>query len=225
MATLGRVLFYDKNLSKDKTISCASCHAQSIAFSDDKAFSDGIENRATDRNSLALGAVFSFSEYYGNASFGRIPFFWDNRASSVQEQSEQTFANPNEMGMEMHQVLERVKEMPYYTPLMKAAFGLGDITEQKILDAINEFVNSLGSFNAPFDKALDNEFRNHNNAISAVQEDFALFNAQENLGKRLYLDNCASCHGPLLGRSNQSSRKQWIGSTICRYWSRRAVFV
>jgi len=55
LATLGRVLFSDKSLSKDKTISCASCHKQELAFSDDVAFSEGVESRATARNSIALG--------------------------------------------------------------------------------------------------------------------------------------------------------------------------
>lgn len=102
IATLGRVLFYDKNLSDDRTISCASCHKQEIAFSDDVAFSRGIAENETERNSLALGSVFSFSEYYGAESFGRIPFFWDNRATTVAEQATATFANDLEMGMEMH---------------------------------------------------------------------------------------------------------------------------
>lgn len=85
-ATLGRVIFYDKNLSKTRKISCASCHKQELAFSDDIALSKGVKGRKTERNSLALGAVFSFSEYYGSPSVGRIPFMWDNRAESVVEQ-------------------------------------------------------------------------------------------------------------------------------------------
>ena len=75
MATLGRVLFYDINLSEDRSISCASCHKQELAFSDDLAFSDGVLNRKTTRNSLALGSVFSFREYYGTMSSGRVPFY------------------------------------------------------------------------------------------------------------------------------------------------------
>ena len=72
-ATLGRVLFYDTNLSSDNTISCASCHDQKIAFSDDVAFSEGVQQRRTSRNSLALGSVFSFNEYYGSVSFETSP--------------------------------------------------------------------------------------------------------------------------------------------------------
>jgi cytochrome c peroxidase len=53
LITLGRVLFYDKNLSKDKSVSCASCHNQKLAFSDNVDFSTGSENRKTSRNKLS----------------------------------------------------------------------------------------------------------------------------------------------------------------------------
>jgi cytochrome c peroxidase len=101
IATLGRVLFYYKNLSFDRSVSCASCHKQELAFSDDVALSSGVQNRSTDRNALALGSTFNFREYYGNPSFGGIPFFWDNRALTVAEQTKQTISNEKEMGMQM----------------------------------------------------------------------------------------------------------------------------
>ena len=197
LATLGRVLFYDKKLSTDETISCASCHKQELAFGDDIDFSVGIEDRRTSRNSLALGAVFSFRVYYGSPLDGGIPFFWDNRASSVQEQSIQTFANENEMGMEMHQVVSRIKNLPYYAPLVKRAFDDSGITDDRVLDAIAIFVNSIGSFNSKYDRALSNSdfqlFRTgDNNGLPATLSDFS---SQENAGMALYMTNCGSCHG------------------------------
>lgn len=192
LATLGRVLFYDKNLSKDRSVSCASCHQQKLAFSDDEAFSEGVEERRTTRNSLALGSSISFAVYYGSASLGLVPFFWDNRASSVQEQSEQTLANSREMDMEMHEVVGRVKELEYYGPLFEASFRDRDITEERVLDAINEFVNSLASFNSKFDQEMSK--------ASDISRDFSGFTGSENLGKNLYNQNCSSCHGAVMSR-------------------------
>jgi len=204
-ATLGRVLFYDINLSEDRSVSCASCHKQELAFADDVALSEGVQARRTSRNSLALGSVFSFQEYYGNRTFNRVPFFWDNRASSVQEQSEQTFANDNEMNMDMHQVVSRVREQPYYAPLFKAAYGgeagsdgSEQITEQHVLDAVSVFVNAIGSFNAKYDQELDKHFAKNGN-IDNLMIDFDGFNAEQNRGKALYISDCAGCHGETNG--------------------------
>ncbi len=195
LATLGRVLFYDKNLSKDRSISCASCHKQEIAFSDDIPFSDGVDQRKTARNSLALGSVFSFNEYYGSAIIGRVPFFWDNRASSVQEQSQATLANPLEMDMELHEVRSRVEEQPYYPPLFKAAFGHEIQNEQEILDAIAVFVNSIGSFNTRYDQAVDKYLESNGSLIGIRTADLSGFSDAEQRGRQLYLNNCSSCHG------------------------------
>jgi len=204
LATLGRVLFYDENLSEDRSISCASCHKQELAFSDDVAFSKGILDRETDRNSLALGAVFNFNVYYGNSNNGGsgIPFFWDNRASTVQEQSEQTFANEQEMGMEIHEVVERVKEQEYYPPLFKAAFGQNnDITNAQVLDAVSEFINTMGSTNSSYDKALDKHYEDFGSvtAESIANKNFSDFTAQQNLGKTIFVQKCGSCHSETNG--------------------------
>ncbi len=195
LATLGRVLFYDKNLSEDKTISCASCHKQEIGFSDDLAFSDGVNQRKTARNSLALGSVFSFNEYYGSSIVGRVPFFWDNRASSVQEQSRATLGNPLEMDMEMHEVKDRVLDLEYYEPLFKAAYGHGLQNEQEILDAIGIFVNTIGSFNSRYDQAVDQYLSSNGNLGGIQNVDLSGFSAIENEGRNLYVANCSSCHG------------------------------
>lgn len=194
LATLGRVLFYDKNLSKDKTISCASCHKQEIAFSDDVAFSEGVQNRATARNSIALGSVLNFAAYYGN--FGGIPFFWDNRAASVQDQSRATLGNPLEMDMQMHEVADVVNSLDYYKPLIKQAYkGTGDLSETQILNAIGEFVNSITNYNTKFDRELDKQWQTYGLSGNNVAREFSGFSASENNGKKLYLQHCANCHG------------------------------
>jgi len=204
MATLGRVLFYDPNLSSTRTVSCGSCHKQELAFADDLAFSKGVNGHETARNSLALGSVFNFNQYYGtNGSPGAVPFFWDNSAPDVQTQTRQTMGNPVEMDMNMETAITRVEEQEYYTPLLKAAFGNADVTEDKILDAIGIFIGSLGSANTKFDRALT-EYERINNTITGL--DYASLpglTEQENLGMNIFVQNCGSCHGNTSGMPGQ----------------------
>jgi len=99
-ALLGRVLFYDSRLSATGETTCASCHKQEAAFSDDVAFSDGINGAVTKRNSIALGSVPTFAPVisgYGSSGDeqtarvdGDVKFFWDERANTIKEQSELT---------------------------------------------------------------------------------------------------------------------------------------
>ena len=199
LATLGRVMFYDKNLSDDRTISCASCHKQELAFADDKAFSDGVNSRQTSRNSLALGAVFNFAEYYGDPNDNRIPFFWDNRANTVQEQARQTFANVDEMNMPMDKVMERVNELNYYPILFREAFGDSQVTEDRVLDAVSEFVNSMSTYESKYDLELDKHYENSFNLNDIANANFSGFTSAENLGKNLYITNCGNCHGRING--------------------------
>ena len=205
LALLGRVMFYDKNLSDDRSISCASCHKQELAFADDVAFSKGVSNRQTSRNSLALGSVFNFAEYYGDAAQGRIPFFWDNRATTVQEQTRQTFANEKEMNMPMPKVMERVEQSDYYSVLFKEAFGSTDVTEERILDAVSEFVNSMSAYSSKYDEELDKHYEVTYSTFNIENVDFSGFNAEENLGKNLYITKCGSCHGRINGFPGQVS--------------------
>ncbi len=205
LATLGRVMFYDKKLSSDNSVSCESCHKQQLAFSDDVPFSGGVESRVTQRNSIALGSVINFNLYYGNHVFGAIPFFWDNSATTIQEQSERTLANPNEMNMHMGDVTKRMNELPYYRPLIKKAFGGKiQISKNEALDAIAEFVNSITNYDTKFDKSVDahfNQARNTDIAGVALND----FTALENTGKDLFLSLCASCHGTVAGRPGQTA--------------------
>lgn len=188
-ATLGRVLFYDKALSKNEKVSCASCHDQSKAFADPVAFSEGFDGQLTKRNSFALGAVANFvTSYDGSTTFGGGPgqLFWDNRATTIQEQSTLTLQDPIEMGMDMGELVQRVKSKDYYKVLFDKAFE-GQINEQAILDAIAEFINALVVSETRFDEGMNKHFN--------PTQDFDNFTPVENLGKNIYLNSCASCHG------------------------------
>lgn len=200
-AILGRVLFYDKSLSKDGTISCASCHKQELAFSDNAKVSTGVFNRAGDRNSIALGSVLNFSAYYGTDLFGPsgIPFFWDNRASTASAQNIASMTNPKEMDMSHSDIVNAVSSKPYYAPLFRMAFGSEQITSERVSEAIAEFVNAIGSYKSKFDREAEKTIGPYPYG-NAEFTPFSGFTAQENAGKLIYLSNCASCHSPTQSR-------------------------
>lgn len=200
-ATLGRVLFYDKNLSSDQTVSCASCHRQEIGFADDRAVSLGVESRAGQRNSIALSSVANFAAYYGSDinGPGAIPFFWDNRAGTASDQNMASMLNPLEMNMEPHEIEAAVKGAEYYKPLFKKAFGDEDISAQRISLAIAEFVNAMGSYQSRFDAGA-NATINGQFGFPNYDVDFSNFSPSENRGKAIYMANCASCHSANFGR-------------------------
>lgn len=204
-ALLGRVLFYDTKLSKNNSVSCASCHQQSLAFSDDKAKSEGFNGELTKRNSQALAATANFQSSYGTAdmtgnslvnvasndmAFKEITsagFFWDDRALTIAEQSRQTIQDKIEMGMDLEELAQKLQQEDYYQVLFRKAFGVPVITEDRILESIQEFVNSFVSTNTKFDEGM--------NLNNFPFSDFSNFTRQENLGKQLFMDNCSSCHG------------------------------
>ncbi|MCB0518307.1 MAG: c-type cytochrome [Lewinellaceae bacterium] len=186
-ATLGRVLFFDKKLSANESVSCASCHKPEAAFSDDVALSEGFEGKLTERNTLALGAFPSFNAYYGFAGGSRL--FWDERAANVMEQSEQTLKNPIEMGMDLSTLYDKLMQYDYYQVLFEKAFPYEfgyQRPEDKILIALQAFVNSIGIFRSDFDKQWERE--------GDFKRPFSNFTDQENMGKDLFMANCASCH-------------------------------
>lgn len=193
-AVLGRVLFYDKRLSKDGTISCASCHKQEIGFSDDKRVSTGVYGRLGSRNAIALASVASFAAYYGTDINGSsaIRFFWDNRAPTAGEQNRGSLTNPAEMDMHMNEVVEVVRSQPYYQPLLRKAFGNSDVTADQMNEAIAHFVNSMGSYKSKFDEEASKG--------GLVTSPFPGFTESENHGKSIYMNNCAKCHSYEMGR-------------------------
>jgi cytochrome c peroxidase len=183
-ATLGRVLFYDKNLSINRTIACASCHKQAEGFSDSKALSLGFDGGTTRRHSMTL----INTRYYQR---GR--FFWDERASTLEEQILQPFQDPIEMGLTEAQISERVAAQPYYGELFSNAFGDGNITNERVAMALAQFVRSIVSFQSKYDTGRA--------MVNAPGANFPNFTALENQGKQLFLRplnnggaGCFGCH-------------------------------
>jgi len=216
-AGLGRVLFYDKNLSKDGKISCASCHKQSNAFSDNVAFSVGVEGNLTSRNAQPLANVASFSAHYSIIG-GKMPLlFWDERASDVSVQSRQTFANPLEMGMEMADVIARIKDQNYYPYLWRNVFGDFAPTEEQVLECLQEFVGAMGSHNSALDNSLEQAmelfdvptvtqmdtiiaafyYGGNDTIINTVISGLPGLSNSENRGRDIFVANCTKCHSPV----------------------------
>ncbi len=215
MVTLGRVLFYDVNLSKDRSVSCASCHDQSLAFSDDVSLSMGVEQRSGSRNSIALGSVFSFSEYYGQETSPGIPFLWDNSATTPQEQIHKAIANENEMGMTIQDIYTRTKDEPHYQVLHKYAFGPGEVKPENMIDALAAFVNSIASFDSKLDDAIDSHLSQGKNFDGSVlPNDMSMLSSKENQGLQIYKANCGSCHGELMNAPSRLAENNGLDSDI-----------
>lgn len=183
-ATLGRVLFYDKNLSANASTACASCHQQDKGFSDDAVLSLGFEGGLTGRHSMTL----INARYYQR---GR--FFWDERASTLEEQVLMPFQDPVEMGMTLEEVIAKVEEQTYYSTLFENAFGSAEITSEKIAMALAQFVRSIVSYSSKYDQGR---------ALAAAPgANFSNFTEEENIGKAIFFrpitnggGACFGCH-------------------------------
>ena len=140
---LGRKLFYDKILSGDETQSCASCHQQSRAFSDDKRFSVGVDGISGKLNASAIINV-------GWQSL----VFWDGRATNLEEQALEPVENPIEMHLSWKDAVFRINADENYRDEFKIAFGTDVITKELVTKAIAQFERSLISNQSKFDKFL-----------------------------------------------------------------------
>lgn len=185
-ATLGRVLFYDKSLSKNKTVSCASCHAQATGFSDQLRLSKGFDGGFTGRHSMSL----IDAKYYPN---GR--YFWDQRAASLEAQVLMPIQDLVEMGITLDTLVKRVQTQPYYPTLFTKAFGSSTINSDLISKSLAQFVRSIVSYQSKYDAGRSTFPPAPAPPPNAV---FPNFTAQENRGKEIFLSpisGCAACHG------------------------------
>lgn len=173
-ATLGRVLFYDKRLSANHQISCASCHQAAHGFSDPARFSVGYEGELTGRNSMGL----TNARYYL-----RENFFWDERSATLEHQTLQPIQDTVEMGMTLDVLNQKASAEPYYQELFTAAFGDAEISSDRISRALSQFVRSIVSTDSKYDRGVPVNFTN--------------FTMEENRGRQIYqgAGGCASCHG------------------------------
>jgi cytochrome c peroxidase len=199
-ATLGRVLFYDKQLSINNTVSCSSCHQQAFGFSDTALSSAGV-NGLTGRHSMRI-----INSRFSNER----RFFWDERAASLEAQTTQPIQDHAEMGFsgqngdpDLDSLIRKMDKLQYYQDLFYAIYGDVTITEARMQSALAQFIRSIQSFDAKYDVGR-----------AQVQNDgvpFPNFTMQENQGKALFLGpaqfnmngvrtaggaGCGACHRP-----------------------------
>ncbi len=176
-ATLGRVLFYDKNLSIDNSVSCGSCHKQQFAFSDTAIASKGVAGGVTARHSMRLV----------NSRYAvETKFFWDERAATLEIQTTKPIQDHAEMGFSglsgrpgIANLLTKLQAIGYYNELFKFVYGDINVTEARMQECLAQFVRSIQSFDSKYDAGR-----------SVVPNDgapFPNFTPQENNGKQLFL--------------------------------------
>jgi cytochrome c peroxidase len=200
IATLGRVLFYDRKLSSDNTVSCGSCHQQDRAFGLEALQGQGV-NGLSKRRPMRL-----LNLQYRELIEG---LFWDERATSLESLATQPIRDHIEMGYSgqngaplMEDLIEEMSNTDYYPELFDFAFGDSAITEDRMAKALAQFIRSIISYDSRFDQGL---------ALTGGDQhlDFPNFSEAENAGKSLFnagsvLDStgarigggtdCASCH-------------------------------
>ncbi|MCU0795684.1 MAG: hypothetical protein MUF31_07075 [Akkermansiaceae bacterium] len=190
-ATLGRVMFYDKRLSRNETVSCASCHRQERAFSDTATASVGVAG-TTGRHSMRL-----INSRFANER----RFFWDERAATLEAQTTQPVRDHTEMGFSgtlgdpgFADLVTRLTAVEEYKVLFTAVYGDPAITETRIQRALAQFVRSIQSFDSKYDVGRSQV---------GDGQPFPNFTASENNGKALFLNppgaggaGCAGCHAP-----------------------------
>lgn len=178
---LGRHLFYDPILSKDSTISCASCHFQATGFTHvDHDLSHGIDGKIGTRNSLALM----------NLAWTKN-FMWDGGVNHLDVQPIAPITSEVEMNETMENVVSKLQKSEKYKNLFQKAFGTDKITGQLTLKALSQFVVQLTSSNSKYDKVMRKEEE---------------FTNREQKGYDLFKVNCASCHKEPLFTSEKFER-------------------
>lgn len=166
---LGRILFYDPGISRDKTISCASCHLQYTGFTHvDHNVSHGIEDRKGTRNSPVLINLAWNSTFH-----------WDGGVNHLEMQPLNPIQHQAEMDNKLQNVLDYLNGSLKYKALFFDAFGDSTVNTKNFLKAMTQFTVSLVSSNSKYDKVMRGEEK---------------FTTQEKNGHKLFKQHCNSCH-------------------------------
>lgn len=166
---LGRKLFYDGRLAKDGIASCASCHQQFAAFSTfDHAFSHGIDNQFTTRNAPGIFNMAWHKELH-----------WDGGINHLEVQPLAPLTAPNEMGETVENVIRKLNSDTRYREMFRAAFGDENVTSQRMLKALSQFMGTMVSGNAKYDLVIRGK---------------AAFTQAEQSGYTIFKAKCGACH-------------------------------
>jgi cytochrome c peroxidase len=185
---LGRALFHEPALSRDGTLSCASCHLAESAFADSRKVSTGVRGQTGTRNSMPLMNLAWKTSY-----------FWDGRAPSLREQVLMPIQDHTEMDETLERVTAKLSDKPVYPPRFATAFGTPEITSEKIGLALEQYLLTLTAHDSRFDQALRGK---------------ATFNEDEKRGFELFMTeyeprtgqlgaDCFHCHGGPLFSDHQ----------------------
>ncbi len=178
---LGRKLFYEKRLSDDNSMACASCHVQSPFSFTDKGtrFSTGIDGFQGNRNAMALI----------NLAWGH-KFFWDGRAASLEEQALGPVPNPIEMHQTWTNAVAKLQADTAYPRLFVKAFGICTIDSLHVAMAIAQFERTMISGNSKFDKVG----RHETEFTSSELHGFELFSRDKDTVNNIHGADCFHCH-------------------------------
>lgn len=190
---LGRMLFYEKKLSADNSISCGTCHQQKFAFTDgDQALSTGVGGAIGKRNTMAII----------NLAWEKN-FMWNGVAQTLEEQAHLPMENPIEMHQDLNRAVNKLQNTGTYPPLFLKAFGSKEITKENVLKALAQFERTLVSVNSRYDKwvASEKDIRFRTGFTPDETEGFKLFfqhpNANEVFDPSQTIfrgGNCGDCH-------------------------------
>lgn len=180
LATVGRVLFYDKNLSLDKSVSCSSCHQQAYGFADNKAFSTGYNGLQTPRNAHSI--INSNNEH-----------FWDGRVHDYQNAISIPLETHSELNMlNMDTLCNRLQAI-YYYPILFAQtnpHSTNTITKENIVLALSAFITSIDAANSRYDQAYPSAQSGKSPTATFTQQEINGMNIFNGKGK------CNLCHNP-----------------------------
>lgn len=178
---LGRKLYFDKKLSIDDTVSCASCHDSTRGFGDGDMTSEGVDKKGKDGKMMKQMGTRNAPTVMNIVFYHTM--FWDGRSPSIEHQAMQPIINPVEMGMPEKEdvIISKIKNDPEYKKLFKEAYGR-DVNYKDIGNAIAVFERSLVFMDSPFFRYLKGD----ENAISDdAKAGWVLFNRE---------GRCNSCH-------------------------------
>jgi cytochrome c peroxidase len=188
---LGKALFIDTRLSKDNTQSCASCHDSSQAFADTgKQFSTGIRGIQGRRNAQPL---FNLAWQDG--------FFWDGRAKTLREQVLMPIVDPHEMNADLGDVVGKLAMDESMTSKFQSAFGTPEPTAELVARSLEQFLLTLVSQDAKFDRAARSEAE----FTPEEKRGLELFVTEHDPARNLLGADCFHCHGGNLFTSRRYS--------------------
>jgi cytochrome c peroxidase len=144
---LGQMLFFDPKLSGSNQVSCSSCHDPELAWGDGREVSLGNDHLQGKRNTPSL--------YNINA---RKSFFWDGRATTLEEQAQGPITAHHEMNMDAKSLAKKIKNIKGYAVLFQNAYGNADVTYEKILQSLATFQKTILSKRSRFDAFIDGDY-------------------------------------------------------------------